>query len=132
MCITQYRNALYTAKYGKKGGIFSSLQYLNYNAFLAFLCLLLTELGYFFNIFNMRNKQTYKDQPNEKKQRLFILGCYSKRSQPPSLAFWQRLKGRQRGKALQWKEGKPSDVPSLETWHVETVGRPTRSAHPTG
>lgn len=48
-----------------------------------------------------------KDQPNEKKQRLFIHSLLWQGSQPPSLEFWQSFKSRQMsGKALYWEKGR--------------------------
>ena len=63
-------------------------------------------------------------QPNEKSKDCLFRACYGQ-SQPSSLAFWQRLKSRQRsGKALQWTKGMASGVPWLDggCWYEEDVG----------
>lgn len=57
-----------------------------------------------------------KGPPNESRQRLFIQSLLRQESQPPSVAFWQSLKGWLRSeKALEWRRrGKASDLPWSE------------------
>lgn len=64
-----------------------------------------------------------EEQPNENKQKLFSQSSQGK--QLPSVAFWQRLKGRQRtGRVLQCKRGRFQAHPG---WHKDAGGRLARS-----
>lgn len=59
-----------------------------------------------------------EDRPKENRKRPFTLSLPERRSQPPSLVFWQRLKGRQRSEtAVEWNKGRLPVCPDGGCWH---------------
>ena len=67
--------------------------------------------------------ETSKDQPNETKHTVVNSEpTIQQGSQPLSLVFWQRLKGKQKsGRASQWKKAKALGVPWLEAARVRKL-----------
>lgn len=71
-----------------------------------------------FSEMSLHIMEVNKDQAHDKSKGYLFWAHHSKKVRPSSLAFWQRLRARQRSRgALYWKKGKASDISwSLWAW----------------
>lgn len=59
-------------------------------------------LCFFISFFSVHYVETSKDQPHEKRKGNLFRACYAR--EPPSLEFWQKIKGRQRSGNGWWRK----------------------------